>query len=83
METSASSVNVNDNGLNIFKIPLADDGNGKGKTLNTSVSSVTPSRESSVAILEPICLHLELLVFQEENQIIQDMRIPIRIILVE
>ena len=33
---------------------MANDGNGKGKTLNnTNVSSVTPSRESGVATLEP------------------------------
>ena len=54
MESSASGVNVDDNGLDIGKLPLADDGSGKGKTLfKANVSSVTPSREFSGATLEP------------------------------
>ena len=51
---AASGVSVDDNGLDIGKIPLADNGNSKGKTLNNAnVSGVTPSRVFGVATLEP------------------------------
>ena len=54
MEAASAGGTVDDNGLDIGKIPLADDGNGKGKTLNNAnVSSVIPSREFGVATLEP------------------------------
>ena len=50
---AASGVSVDDNGLDIGEIPLADNGNGKGKTLNdANVPSVTPSSVCDVATLE-------------------------------
>ena len=53
METPVSGVHGDDNGLDIDKIPLADNGSGKGKIcINANVSSMTP-RKSSVTTLEP------------------------------
>ena len=51
---AASGGNVDNNGLDIGKIPLAGDGNGKGKTLNdANVCGVTSSSVFGVATLEP------------------------------